>query len=235
MFRKLLATSVLAAALATVAASPAGAEERICRGSLGAITVDNLRVPQGATCTLNGTRVEGTIKVERGATLRATAVRVIGNVQGENAGRRERHPGLADRRELPGRPGRQRPSLGSRLNGDILVDEDRRASASNATSSAATSRRSRTPAGCTSPATRSTATCSARRTGPPRPAAATSCTATRKTSAGGSEGAPPIPLAARRRTGRWRGARLGPASPRGVGVELGPRMSRWHCSIGEAL
>ena len=31
------------------------AEERTCRGTLGAVTVDNLRVPDGATCTLNGT------------------------------------------------------------------------------------------------------------------------------------------------------------------------------------
>jgi hypothetical protein len=28
------------------------AEERTCRGALGAVTVDNLRVPQNATCTL---------------------------------------------------------------------------------------------------------------------------------------------------------------------------------------
>ena len=48
---------------------PAGqalAEERVCRGTIGAVTVDNLRVPQGATCTLNGTYVKGTVKVERG-------------------------------------------------------------------------------------------------------------------------------------------------------------------------
>jgi hypothetical protein len=75
---------MLATALAPASAS---AEERTCRGSLGAVTVDNLRVPQGASCTLTGTRVKGTIKVERAATLRAQAVRVIGNVQGENAAR----------------------------------------------------------------------------------------------------------------------------------------------------
>jgi hypothetical protein len=62
----------------------AAAEERTCRGSLGAITVDNLRVPQGGTCTLAGTTVKGTLKVERGATLRATSIRVVGNVQAEN-------------------------------------------------------------------------------------------------------------------------------------------------------
>lgn len=72
---------------AVVGASPAHAEERTCRGPLGAKTVDNLRVPSGATCTLNGTKVKGTIKVERGATLNASAIRVIGNVQAENARR----------------------------------------------------------------------------------------------------------------------------------------------------
>ena len=65
-------------------AAPAGAEERTCRGTLGAITVDNLSVPQGATCVLQGTRVQGTIKVERNATLRAANIKVIGNIQGEN-------------------------------------------------------------------------------------------------------------------------------------------------------
>jgi hypothetical protein len=60
------------------------AEERTCRGEIGATTVDNLRVPQGATCTLNGTTVTGTIKVERSATLKAQSVNVIGNVQAEN-------------------------------------------------------------------------------------------------------------------------------------------------------
>jgi len=127
MIRKLLATSVLAAALATVAASPAGAEERVCRGSLGAITVDNLRVPQGATCTLHRTRVEGTIKVERGAILRATAVRVIGNVQGENAAAVNVSQGSRIGGSFQVVQGGRARLLDSRLNGDVLVDEDRRA------------------------------------------------------------------------------------------------------------
>jgi hypothetical protein len=63
------------------------AEERVCRGSLGAITVDNLVVPQNASCTLKGTRVQGTIKVERGATLLASGISVVGNIQAENAAR----------------------------------------------------------------------------------------------------------------------------------------------------
>jgi len=66
-----------------VFAPPAQAEERVCRGTIGATTVDNLRVPQGASCTLNGTRVEGTVKIERNARLTANGIRVKGNVQSE--------------------------------------------------------------------------------------------------------------------------------------------------------
>ena len=68
-------------------ASPAAAEEIACTGSLGAITVDNLRVPQGATCLLDGTQVEGTITVKGNARLVAVNVDVDGNVQAENSRR----------------------------------------------------------------------------------------------------------------------------------------------------
>jgi hypothetical protein len=74
---------VSAAAMAT----PARAEERTCRGTMGATTVDNLRVPSGATCTLTRTKVKGTVKVERGASLYASGIRLIGNIQAENARR----------------------------------------------------------------------------------------------------------------------------------------------------
>jgi hypothetical protein len=66
-----------------VFATAAQAEERVCRGTIGKTTVDNLLVPQGASCTLNGTSVEGTVKVERNATLVANTIRVKGNVQSE--------------------------------------------------------------------------------------------------------------------------------------------------------
>jgi hypothetical protein len=47
--------TALVAVAAAAAVFPAGAsaEERSCRGTIGAATVDNLRVPQGATCALN--------------------------------------------------------------------------------------------------------------------------------------------------------------------------------------
>jgi len=89
MNRKVTLAS-LTAGLLTVsafAAAPAQADERTCRGTIGSTTVDNLLVPQGATCTLDGTTVKGTITVKGDATLRAAHVRVVGNVQSENAKR----------------------------------------------------------------------------------------------------------------------------------------------------
>jgi hypothetical protein len=80
-------TIIIAAAAVAALPATALAEERTCRGAIGAATVDNLRVPDGATCTLDRTRVKGTIKVETGAKLVARGVRVMGNVQAENAAR----------------------------------------------------------------------------------------------------------------------------------------------------
>lgn len=61
------------------------ADDTICRGTLGAITVDNVIVPNGRVCTLNGTIVEGSVKVLSRATLYAYAVNVDGNIQAEGA------------------------------------------------------------------------------------------------------------------------------------------------------
>jgi hypothetical protein len=85
--RTLPAVATLLALASLALASPAAAEEKVCRGSMGRVSVDNLVVPQGARCVLRGTVVQGTLQVARDATLRARRVRVIGNVQGENARR----------------------------------------------------------------------------------------------------------------------------------------------------
>src|SRR5688572_22485152 len=60
-----------------------GAEERRCTGRIGATTVDNVRVPSGRSCTLEGTRVKGTVYVSNGATLRVVSARIVGNIQSE--------------------------------------------------------------------------------------------------------------------------------------------------------
>jgi hypothetical protein len=61
------------------------ADDTVCQGVLSQVTVVNLIVPDGSTCTLNGTRVEGNIHVGTGATLRARGVDVDGNIQAEGA------------------------------------------------------------------------------------------------------------------------------------------------------
>jgi hypothetical protein len=62
-----------------------GDEDFVCTEVVGAITVDNVVVPDGRTCTLNGTRVEGNVFVLTRATLSASDVRVDGNIQTEGA------------------------------------------------------------------------------------------------------------------------------------------------------
>lgn len=66
------------------AAPPTLAEEISCTGTIGARTVDNVRVPQGRSCTLEGTTVLGTVYVSRDATLRSRGAQINGNVQAEN-------------------------------------------------------------------------------------------------------------------------------------------------------
>jgi hypothetical protein len=122
--RNKLGVLVVALPLSVLLPANAAAEERTCRGTIGAATVDNLRVPQGATCVLEGTRVEGTAKVERDAVLRAKGVRVIGNVQGENAHRVK----VVQESRVGGSvqvvQGHAAKVADSRIKGDILYDEN---------------------------------------------------------------------------------------------------------------
>lgn len=64
---------------------PALAEERVCTGRIGAIALDNVFVPDGATCVLAKTRLNGNIVVGTGARLTARSVTVNGSVQAEGA------------------------------------------------------------------------------------------------------------------------------------------------------
>jgi hypothetical protein len=116
------AVGLLAVLVLSVAPS-AMAEETDCTGALGAVTVDNLRVPEGETCTLTGTKVKGTVKVEVDATLKAMGVRVIGNVQAEEATKVV----VRDNSKVGGSiqivKGEKAKVLDSRIKGDILYDE----------------------------------------------------------------------------------------------------------------
>jgi hypothetical protein len=80
--------AVTALALAAVVSVPgAFGETRKCVGTLngGTTKLDNIKVPRGATCTLTGVRLKGSIKVGVDATLIATNVKVNGNIQGKEA------------------------------------------------------------------------------------------------------------------------------------------------------
>ncbi len=85
--RKLVSASAIGLGLVFLFSAQAMAEEFVCNGSLGAVTKDNVRVPQSGTCIMDGTKVKGTITVQRAATLRASRIVVIGNIQAENAKR----------------------------------------------------------------------------------------------------------------------------------------------------
>lgn len=56
-----------------------------CEGRIAAVAVDEVNVPPGATCTLDGTKVNGNVSVGRGATLIARGVFVDGDIEAESA------------------------------------------------------------------------------------------------------------------------------------------------------
>lgn len=67
------------------AATPAFAEETLCTGTIGPVSLDDIFVPDGANCVLDRTRANGNLVVGTGATLHATSVRINGSVQAEGA------------------------------------------------------------------------------------------------------------------------------------------------------
>jgi hypothetical protein len=124
MMRRIGAAAMIIGFTLALAPGVAQAEERVCRGTIGARTVDNLRVPQGASCTLNGTTVKGTVKVERQARLVANDARVIGNVQAENARRVVVRDGSRIGGSVQIVQGGAARVARSNVNGDILYDEN---------------------------------------------------------------------------------------------------------------
>ncbi|MFO7633106.1 MAG: hypothetical protein R6W76_11225, partial [Caldilinea sp.] len=77
----LLVATFAVIGLSLTTSGVAHASDGVCSGSLGAQRFENLEVPAGATCALNGTRVDGNIKVYNNATLLASSVTVGGNIQ----------------------------------------------------------------------------------------------------------------------------------------------------------
>jgi hypothetical protein len=124
------ATLVLLAASAP--ATPARAEERSCRGTLNSVSVVNLRVPQNATCRLNGTVIKGKLRVQRNGTLVARRIRVIGDVQAENARNVVVKASSRIGGSLQVKQGGAASVTSSRITGDIQYDANTRALKANA-------------------------------------------------------------------------------------------------------
>jgi len=121
--KNVLTLSAAAVAL-LMAAAPAAAEERICTGRIGAVYLDNIFVPDGASCVLDGTRAKGNIVVGTGAELSARSVSINGNLQGEGA----ESVRVYGRSSFGGSVQLVQGGTASieyaRINGDILFDEN---------------------------------------------------------------------------------------------------------------
>lgn len=127
---RLLAAMVAAALLTAcgaLSAEPAltAQNDEECSGTFGAVTFENLKVPDGRTCVLNGTVVQGNIVVGTGSTLRAQSVRVGGNVQSEGHALVR----VAGRSAVEGsvqlKQGRSAAVLDARINGDLQLTSNR--------------------------------------------------------------------------------------------------------------
>jgi hypothetical protein len=112
-------------AVASLFATPAMAEETVCVGTIGAVSLDNVLVPDGATCMLDGTRLNGNIVVGTAASLDAVRVTVNGNVQAEGAN----SVAVRGRSSIGGSiqivQGFSAVIANSRINGDVLFDENK--------------------------------------------------------------------------------------------------------------
>jgi hypothetical protein len=114
--------------LAAAPALPAGAEPvPALTYSCGNVTLGSARsgeieVPAGQVCVLQGTYVDGNIKLNRGSVLDARDVTVIGNVQAEGAA----SVLLAGASSLTGsvqiKQGRRATIVGARIDGDLQFD-----------------------------------------------------------------------------------------------------------------
>ncbi len=83
-----VALTIVVAAMGFLSAGSAGADDFLCDGTFGAVNIaDNVTVPFGATCFLDGTTVQGNIEVEEGGSLITLGGTTIGgNVEVEENG-----------------------------------------------------------------------------------------------------------------------------------------------------
>jgi hypothetical protein len=103
--------------------SPTSAEA--CRGTLGPETVENVNVPAGATCTLDGTVVQGNVFVRIDARLFSLGATVGGNIQAENAERVEVLSGTSVGGNVQANQGGASTVVDSDVDGDVQLEQNR--------------------------------------------------------------------------------------------------------------
>ena len=124
-FKKIAAALALVSASVVAIANYAHAEEIQCNGTIGAVTLDNVMVPDGASCTLRGTRLKGTLKVGTNATLIAQGVRINGNLQAEGSTAVTVSGASLIGGSVQIKQGRSAAITGARITGDLQFDEMR--------------------------------------------------------------------------------------------------------------
>ena len=115
----------LAYTLPPLAAAPPGTGGNVsCTNwRIGAVAVDNVSVPSGMACRLNGTTVRGSVQVAPGGILIAAGVNVAGSVQGDQAAHVQvsgTNTRITGNVELEG--GGSASLSGATLGGDIFVN-----------------------------------------------------------------------------------------------------------------
>jgi hypothetical protein len=110
--------------------SPQG--ETICADRLiGAVQLDNLFVPDGRTCQLDGTSFKGSIRVGTRSTLEAQRIRVNGNIQAEGSTLVKVIRGSTVGGSVQIKQGRVATINGNRITGDLQFDQQTRAVRAN--------------------------------------------------------------------------------------------------------
>lgn len=98
----------------------------MCSGTIGAVALDNITVPDGRRCTLNGTQANGSVLVGTGASLTATDVDINGNVQAEGARSVQVRGDSFVGGSVQIVQGRAATIEGVSINADLLFDENSR-------------------------------------------------------------------------------------------------------------
>jgi DUF4097 and DUF4098 domain-containing protein YvlB len=102
------------------AVNPAGSNTFTCQNvQIGAVDIDSVFVPPGATCVLNGTRLVGSIKVDQGAAVDARDIRMNGDMQADGAASVVVGGASQIRGSVQVKQGGTATILGARINGSI--------------------------------------------------------------------------------------------------------------------